>query len=220
MRNFAFLYSLLFIVLISLSCTTEPYLPDNPCEAGFIDFEQEILPLIASQCAVSGCHDAGTREDGIQLDSYAGIIDIVQAFELDNSELWEVINESSSDEVMPPPPRQKLSSVQRELIKQWISQGAMNLSCEGRCDTISPMSYALHIQPIIQSSCVGCHGPNLQEAGLRLDAYTDAMSAVDSKQLELHIQAGTGYSIMPPSGPLTNCSQRSIILWINQGMPQ
>ena len=195
-------------------------MPDNPCAAGFVDFEQDVKPLIISQCAVSGCHDAATREEGIQLDSYAGIMDIVKAFDLDDSELWEVINETDRDKIMPPPPRAAFSSAQKEVIRQWISEGAQNLSCSDRCDTISLLTYAVQIKPIIQSSCIGCHGPNLQEAGLRLDSYGDVSSAVTYRELADHIQPGTGFSIMPPSGPMSECSQRSILLWINQGMPQ
>jgi len=195
-------------------------MPDNPCAAGFVDFEQEVKPLIASQCAVSGCHDAGTREEDIQLDSYEGIMDIVKAFDLDDSELWEVINETDRDKIMPPPPRAAFGSAQKEVIRQWISEGAMNLSCSDRCDTISALTYSNQIQPIFQSSCLGCHGPNLQQSGLRLDTYADVSAAVADRQLAEHIQPGSGFSIMPPSGPLSECSQRSILLWINQGMPQ
>ena len=36
-------------------------------------FEGEILPIFQTSCAKSGCHDAGTHEEGYVLDSYQNI---------------------------------------------------------------------------------------------------------------------------------------------------
>src|SRR5690349_2132712 len=40
----------------------------TPCDPNVVYFEMSILPLLKSNCAKSGCHDAITHEEGIVLD--------------------------------------------------------------------------------------------------------------------------------------------------------
>ena len=111
-----------------------------PCSPDSVYFEKDILPILRSNCAKSGCHDVASHQDDVILDSYGNVMnsDIIKPFNLNGSDLYEVITETDPDKVMPQPPNQKLTTDQVALIAKWISQGAKNLTCNenaGQCDT-------------------------------------------------------------------------------------
>ncbi|MDO8541197.1 MAG: PSD1 and planctomycete cytochrome C domain-containing protein [Opitutaceae bacterium] len=97
-----------------------------------ITFNQHIRPILAENCFA--CHgiDAKKREKKLRLDQREsalsdrkGVHAIVPG-DLEQSELWQRINSPHEDEVMPPPDSHKspLKPPQRDLIRQWILQGA------------------------------------------------------------------------------------------------
>src|SRR5690554_5915626 len=79
--------------------------PGRNCDPDTIYFAQSILPLLVSNCAMPGCHSAGSAEDGVILNNYENIMNTgdVRAFDLDGSDLYEVITEDDPDKFMPPP---------------------------------------------------------------------------------------------------------------------
>lgn len=85
------------------------------------------------------------------------------------------------------------------------------------CDTANP-TYAATIQPIIQNNCQGCHSGGAPSGNLDLTSYNNVVSAVNSKNLFDHL-LGSSYSLMPPSGSLTECNINEFNSWINKGMP-
>ena len=214
------------------SCTHAPWRPtgDEPpivvyeCEPGTIYFQQDILPLLQSACAQSGCHDASAAE-GIRLDSYAAIFqssesNLVVPGNPGASELWEVLVEDNPDKIMPPPPASPLSSEQIDRVWDWIEQGAANLSCEGGCDTLN-VTFSGTVQPILADRCVSCHSGASPDGGVNLSSHSGVVSAVDTRDLVAAVrQTGGGVATMPPSGnPLTECQIRAIELWIAAGKP-
>ncbi len=86
---------------ITLACTITP----NTTPSDQVCFNTQILPLIVSNCATSGCHDAKSREDGYELTSYKTItskgINISKPL---SSKLYQVMIDTGKDR-MPPPPR-------------------------------------------------------------------------------------------------------------------
>src|SRR5687767_10540913 len=106
--------------------------PGTPCDPNVVYFNMQILPLLKSNCAKSGCHDAITHEEDIILDSYQNVMasDVVRPYDLNDSEMFEMITESDPEERMPPPPNQRLNADQINLIAQWILQGAKDLTCD------------------------------------------------------------------------------------------
>lgn len=44
------------------------------CSTDTAYFQYDVLPVLISSCATSGCHDAGTKADGYQLTDYANTI--------------------------------------------------------------------------------------------------------------------------------------------------
>ena len=49
-------------------------------------------------------------------------------------------------------------------------------------ETSDGIDYARDIAPLLASRCLGCHGPDEQEAGLRLDLRETALTAAESGQ--------------------------------------
>jgi len=219
-------------LLLVFACKSDPVIPaggiplpdpvqdpgvEDLCPQGVISFQHEILPLMISGCAYSGCHDAASAEDDIILDSYENIIKEVSPGDPNNSELYESIIETDPNDIMPPPPHAPLTSVQIELVKNWILQGAENTTCGTACDT-TQTSYAAHIFPLLQIYCTGCHSPALAEAGVRLDTYDEVKIYVASGSLIGSIRHEPLYAIMPPGGSkMSACRIRQIEKWIEEG---
>ena len=98
-----------------------------PCDPDVVYFDRDLLPILKSNCAKSGCHDAITHQEDIILDNFENVMasGIVKPFDLNSSDLYEVITETDPDKRMPEPPNQKLTAEQITLISKWILQGAM-----------------------------------------------------------------------------------------------
>jgi hypothetical protein len=220
-----FLGSVLVVTITIFSCTTPPILPDlssltseDPCPTGIINFKREIQPIISTNCAFSGCHDAITAEEGVILDTYENIIKEVVPFDPNNSELYEYLIVSDPDDVMPPPPYDLLTTAQINLIQDWINQGALDVECGG-CDT-TDVSYLNDVYPIMQTNCLICHNLDRQDGGVNLDGYDLIKSKGTNGKLMGTIEHKTGYSAMPPSGTkIDQCFIDQLNSWIADGMP-
>src|SRR5665647_222435 len=106
----------------------------STCSADTAYFATEILPLINSNCATSGCHDAISRKEGVELTSYSKIRGYVTPFNGANSKLYNVIIKTNDDR-MPPAPLSPMAAAQIAKILKWINQGALNNQCTGGCDS-------------------------------------------------------------------------------------
>ena len=226
------LAGLWLLLVIAHGCTHAPWRPtgDEPptvvvdCQPDVVFFQQDVLPLLQSACAQSGCHDASAAED-IRLDSYAAIFqsgesNLVVPGNPGASELWEVLVEDDPDKIMPPPPASALNAEQIGRIWDWIEQGALNLSCEGGCDTLN-VTFSGTVEPLLADRCVSCHSGATPDGGVNLSTHGGVVSAVDSRDLIAAVRhAGGGVSSMPPSGnPLTECQIRAIEFWVAAGKP-
>lgn len=209
------------------SCTHDPYIPDElkepvqteDCDEDMVYFVNEVQPLINSTCATSGCHDAATAQDGVILDTYSNIIQTgdVKPFRPEDSELYEVLFEDG-DDLMPPPPQSPLTDAQKQMIYDWIMQGAQNNECIDGCNT-NDVSFAADIEPVISSNCLSCHsGPN-PNGGISLATHSEITSIAQTGLLMNVLTASGGASLMPPAGALDNCSIDKIEKWINDGSP-
>ncbi len=139
----------------------------------------------------------------------------VQPGSLSSSELWaDAIDETDPDKIMPPPYATPLTYDEKEAIRKWILQGALNNSC-GDCDTT--FAFNADILPIIQSNCTGCHSGNSPEAGLVLASYSDIQAAVISNDLMGRIN--DPLNPMPPNNQLNDCLKNQIQSWVDADMP-
>jgi len=193
------------------------------CSPDTVYFVQQVLPVFQSSCAKSGCHDAGTAEEGIILDSYANIIATggIKVNDPTSSKIYEAMTEDDSEDRMPPPPAAPMTNAQLTLISKWIAQGAKNNSCiESGCDTTN-VKYSTHIKPLIQNSCQGCHSGAAPGGGIDLATYAGVKAIADNGQFIGAISHLTGYSAMPKNGnKLSDCQIKMVNIWINQGAPE
>lgn len=226
----ASVFSLILLAMISSqACKHQPDVtpnnnPTSPtnsvsCDPDSVYFENSILPLLVSSCAKSGCHDAATQEDGIILDNYTNIMKTgrVKAGNPSGSELYEVIIETRSSKVMPPPPDNSLSAEQQALIKKWINQGAKNNKCI-ECDSVN-VTFSKQVTSTLNANCVSCHNASSTNGGVSLHNYAAVKTNVDNGKLIGSINHRSGFVTMPPSGKLDNCNLTIINKWINDGAP-
>ncbi|MEM7454912.1 MAG: DUF1553 domain-containing protein [Planctomycetota bacterium] len=90
-----------------------------------IDFERQIKPILAENCFA--CHgiDAEARQAGLRLDIRDEALDALSPDDPESSSFVERIYEEDEDFIMPPPDSLKsLTDQEKELLKQWIAEGA------------------------------------------------------------------------------------------------
>lgn len=186
-----------------------------PCSPDSVYFLNTIKPLINSSCATSGCHDAISKKDGINLTTYSGILNILKPGNASDSKLIEIILRID-EERMPPPPRPAMTADQIELLRKWINQSAKNNSCSS-CDT-TDFKYSTAIKPMIQTKCQGCHNPSSLGGGIDLSTYTGVRSEALNGRLYGVIAWLAGYSAMPKnSSKLSSCEITQVQKWVNNG---
>ncbi|MBI1305159.1 MAG: hypothetical protein GC181_00940 [Bacteroidetes bacterium] len=197
--------------------TTGNQLSDT-CSPDTVYFVSDVLPIILSNCAQPGCHDANSRMEGIVLTDYNNIIKTgrVIAFNPAASKIYQYMVTTNKNKIMPPPPLY-MTPEQINAIKIWIEQGALNNSCQNRCDT-SVVSYKTHIWPILETTCKGCHNGSSGNGGISITNYTEVKTLVDNGKLDGTINHRSGYQPMPPlPGQVEDCAKSKIAVWIRGG---
>jgi len=192
----------------------------NPCSPDTVYFERDILPLIGSNCAKSGCHDANTATDGVDYSSYTSTINtgrVVPGLP-NNSKMYTMLSKSSN--IMPPAPNAELTAAQKALIAKWITQGAQNLKCSD-CDTAN-VGWAKNIEPLITNNCTGCHSGGSPSGNVSLTNYAEVKVQALNGKLYGTTAKLSGFKAMPPYGsnPLDACQVKAIGKWVAQGAPQ
>jgi hypothetical protein len=187
------------------------------CSTDTIYFVNEIQPIINSSCSMSGCHDAVTRAEGVELTSYAKIIRYVTPFNISNSKLYTV-SIKTNNERMPPAPMLALTTLQLSKISKWISQGALNNQCSGGCDS-NNFTYSGAVLLMNDTYCKGCHNPASLGGGIDLSSYASLkVQAANGKYLG-SIKHSTGFLPMPKGGnKLSDCQISQVEKWIKAGM--
>jgi len=217
---------LIIFILITSSCKHE--IPVNnfeepitggtqSCSTDTVYFQNKILPLLNSGCAMSGCHDAISHKDGVNLTSYSKIMSTggVRPGSPANSKLYTVLNKTGSDR-MPPPPAAAFTAAEKALINKWILQGALNNACND-CDT-TVFTYSGAVAPIMNTFCKGCHNPSSLGGGIDVSTYAAVKSIALNGKLMGSIKHSAGYIAMPQgSTKLSDCRIEQIQKWITAG---
>lgn len=194
---------------------------DQPCDPNVVYFQQDILPLLVSNCSMPGCHSSNNPADGIDLTSYQSLMaaDVVRPNDL-NRKLYRAITDSDPDDRMPRPPAPPLSQAQIDMIAAWIMQGAQNNSCATvGCDTLN-VTYSGTIVPLVQQRCQGCHSGATPQGGLNLTSWSVLNALANDGRLAASVDHAPGAIPMPPSGPrLPDCNVRQFMIWIDAGAP-
>ena len=178
--------------------------PDSIC------FGEQILPILVSNCAKSGCHDTGTAQQGVVLDSYTHVRESVSG---------QLLLQSIQDTGplgMPPVPEQKLSAAQVLLIRKWVNEGMRDgIDCQGPCDSTN-VTFGNTVLPILQNNCIGCHNNTVPV----FTGYTGVKTLATNGKLLCAINHGNGCAAMPlNAAKLSDCKIRLITKWVNAGSP-
>ena len=98
---------------------------------GKVDFNAEVRPVLSNNCFFCHGPDAHERKADLRLDTEEGATRDLGGYaalvpgSLEKSEMWARIISPDSDDVMPPPEAHKvMTPKEREIIKQWILEGA------------------------------------------------------------------------------------------------
>ena len=92
-----------------------------------IDFNRDIRPILSDNCFLCHGPSESTREADLRLDVRQSAIDsgMLVAGQPEDSEVIARVFSEDADSLMPPPDSNKrLSDEQRNLLKQWVAQGA------------------------------------------------------------------------------------------------
>lgn len=190
-----------------------------PCDPAKVYFQQQVLPVLVSNCAMSGCHDVTSHEGDVILTSYDQVMSTagIRAGRPFDSELYQKITDSDPGDRMPPPPQAALPQQQVQLIRQWIEQGALNLSCENMCDS-NNFTFGAAIRPLVSNKCQGCHSGVAPQGGIDLSTYDGIRARVTDGKLWGSINHLAGYSPMPKNGTkLSDCEIAQFRKWIAAG---
>ncbi len=110
--------------------------------------------------------------------------------------------------------------------------GLVMLLCavSGGLSVAESPDFSRDVQPLLAKRCIACHGPDTQEAGLRLDDRSGATKELDSgsraivpgqsaaSEILARITSTDPDTQMPPEGPrLTPAEIAAIAAWINDG---
>ncbi|GAB2813943.1 c-type cytochrome domain-containing protein [Ferruginibacter profundus] len=223
-----FLLTVFVFILFSaiISCKHEIQLTEaqiqitggtQTCSADTVYFQNKVLPLLNSGCAMSGCHDAITHKEGVNLTTYAKIFSTggVLPGNPANSKLYKVIIKSGSDR-MPPAPAPAFTQAQKDIIYNWILQGAKNNACND-CDT-AVITYSGATAPIVNTYCKGCHNPSSLGGGIDLSTYAGIKTIAANGKLMGSITHASGFIAMPQGGSkLSDCRIQQIQKWIAAG---
>ncbi len=228
---------LIFCAFIFLSClndrnspladhpnvtdTIKVIVPPKPavdCSPDTVYFKQTILPLVTSNCAKSGCHDAISHKEGVVLTDYSNIMREVKVSSPASSDLYKCLNKTG-DERMPPAPAAEFSLSNKALLLKWIQQGAKNNSCSNtaNCDTVN-VTYNASVAPILKTYCVGCHSATSPSAGVDLSTFAGVKVQAANGRLIGSTTHAVGYKPMPSStSKLGSCEINQIQVWITKG---
>ena len=192
------------------------------CSPDTAYFQQQVLPIFISNCTVGGYHDAITQQHGVNLTTYTNIITTgdVRPFNPSGTKLWKKINETNPSDRMPPPPRNPLTTAQKDIIYKWIMQGAKNNSCQASACDSANITFSGTIRSIMNNKCVGCHSGSSPQGNINYSTYAGVKAKVDDGRLWGAINHLPGYSPMPKGGSkLSDCEIKQFQKWISAGAP-
>jgi hypothetical protein len=225
---------LILMLLVAFSCLNDKNMPSpttsatdtnagsvtNPstpavvtCSPDTVYFNQTILPLITSNCAMSGCHDAISHKEGVILTDYTHI----RAYSSTTNPTGSTLYRSIVTGYMPP--KGPLTSTQMASILKWMQQGAKNNSCvaSGNC-VATNVSFANTVLPTLRTNCTGCHSGTTPSAGIDLNSYATVKVQAANGKLVGSISHAAGYIAMPSATvSISACEISQIKAWVTEG---
>lgn len=191
--------------------------PTITCSPDTVYFKQKILPLLVSNCAMSGCHDAISKKDGVILTDYTNIMREVRVSNPTSSDLYRSLIATGEGRM---PPAGPLSTDNINNVLTWIKQGAKNNSCDAsasNCVTTN-VSFKSVIQPLLSMNCTGCHSGARPSGNIDLTTHANVQKYAATGKLYGSIAHQTGYIPMPSATTtLSTCEINQVKSWIVAG---
>ncbi|MBK6731077.1 MAG: hypothetical protein IPG60_08945 [Bacteroidetes bacterium] len=100
----------------------EELLGTQVCDTAAVSFNLDVLPILLTNCATTGCHNEESHQSDIILNTYANVMasDVVISGLLVGAVDW-------LDGFSPMPENaSQLPACDRALITSWVNQGALN----------------------------------------------------------------------------------------------
>ncbi|HHG85688.1 MAG TPA: hypothetical protein ENJ82_13145 [Bacteroidetes bacterium] len=189
-------------------------------EKGDLCFESEILPIFVSRCSAPGCHNPQDKVEDRDYTSYQGIMVDVKKGKPGLSKIVTVMK-GFSEEPMPPAPSPRVPNAEIATIEAWIKAGAKEaVGClkPVPCDSVTNISFAAKVEPILSTYCVGCHGSAAPSGGITLDSYQTVLTSANNGGLLGSINGNVSFVQMPfNSSPLSDCEIATVRIWIEEG---
>lgn len=213
--------TLSFFALVAVNaCTHAPWVLPVSQRTGdpTICFERDVLPIFQSNCAKSGCHEAGRGRGGYTLDNYKDIVSrgIVPG-NPDASKIYQSVTFLKGENFMPRN-APALTATELDVIKRWIQTGAIDSGAcaTDNCDT-TLFTYSGAIAPMMQLHCTGCHSSASSSGGSLAD-YASVKAAAVNGNLIGDISHTAGYNAMPQNGTqLSACQITQVKKWVAAG---
>jgi len=211
-----------------------------------VAFARDISPIFQRNC--NSCHGSDKPQGGLRLDSEAATLKGGESGKViipGDSERSPLVRRlvGNGEETRMPMGADPLPANQVKLIRAWIDQNSFAAPAEpaaAPAAAIAPVTlhsqdnglgiFASQIRPILAARCYQCHGPDLQQNGLRLDSLAAVLKGSangsvvipgdgDKSPLVRHI-LGLDRPRMPYGAPPLSADDVELIRkWVDQGAP-
>ncbi len=218
--------------------------PAVPTEApATITFARDIAPIFKKSC--NACHGSEKPQGGLRLESEAAALKGGESGKViipGDSEMSPLVRRllGNGEEARMPMGADPLPASQIKLIRAWIDQNAFVIPAVPATPPAVPVAahpqelengsgiFASRIRPILAMRCYQCHGPDLQQNGLRLDSLAAILKGSANGQVVIpgdsekspvvrHI-LGLDRPRMPYGAPPLSADDVELIRkWIDEG---
>lgn len=213
-------------------CIVAAYVPGHACaQAEKVSFDRDVYPLLEKRC--NSCHHAEEASGGLDLTRLSTMLrggdDLGSAIvpgKPDESPLIKVLHEGG--DYFMPKDGDPLAGDEIALLKNWISQGAMDDTPNFSNEQIA--FFEKEVRPILFARCFKCHAGEDAESGLQLtsrqgilrggDRGPAAVAGDPQTSLLMSAVRHTTELRMPRGGDrLTKAQVASLESWIRNGLP-
>ncbi|MFZ0588846.1 MAG: DUF1553 domain-containing protein [Bryobacteraceae bacterium] len=206
-----------------------------------VDYSKDIAPVLQQSCGK--CHSGSAAMGQLRLDSQAAVLRggksgpaIIPGKSSDSLLIKRVLGLTDGPRM--PMGGDPLPARKVQLLRAWVDKGdfseakaeaAKGEAVQAGGGGSSPL-FATKVRPILSARCYQCHGPETQQAGLRLDSLNAILKGSDSGKIVVPGHSSDSRIIrrllakerpqMPYGGPPLSPDEISTIQeWIDKGAP-
>jgi hypothetical protein len=213
----------------------------SPTPPANITFARDIAPIFQKNCLA--CHGSEKPQGGLRLDSEAAALKggesgkvIIPGDSAKSSLVKRLVGDG--EDARMPVGADPLPAAQIKLIRAWIDRNAFAVPVEAGAAKVQPVAahrhddgegvFAEEIRPILAARCYQCHGPELQQNGLRLDSLAAILNGSANGKVVIPGDSEKSPLVrrllafdrpqMPYGGPPLSADEVELIRkWIDQG---